>query len=75
VQESLKIDIKRAMNKLSKREEEILILSFGLNDYNVHSLCELAVKFDISAQRIRQIKSLGLAKLRKYIEKQSTFLN
>jgi RNA polymerase primary sigma factor len=75
VQESLKIDIKRAINKLSKREEEILILSFGLNDHNVHSLYELAVIFDISAERIRQIKSLGLAKLRKLIENQSTFLN
>jgi RNA polymerase primary sigma factor len=75
VRESLKIDIKRALNKLSKREEEILTLSFGLNDHKVHSLCELAVKFNMSPERIRQIKSLGLIKLKKYIENQSAFLN
>jgi RNA polymerase primary sigma factor len=75
VLESLKIDIRRAMNKLSKREEEILTLSFGLNDHKVHSLCELALKFNISMERIRQIKSLGLIKLKKYIENQSAFLN
>jgi RNA polymerase primary sigma factor len=75
VRESLKIDIQRAMNKLSKREEEILTLSFGLNDHKVHSLCELALKFDISMERIRQIKSLGLIKLKKYIENQSAFMN
>jgi len=75
VRESLKIDIQRAMNKLSKREEEILTLSFGLNDQKVHSLCELALKFNISMERIRQIKSLGLIKLKKYIEHQSAFMN
>jgi len=75
VRESLKIDIQRAMNKLSKREEEILTLSFGLNDHKVHSLCELALKFNISMERIRQIKSLGLIKLKKYIEHQSAFMN
>ncbi|MBN1415197.1 MAG: RNA polymerase sigma factor RpoD/SigA [Bacteroidales bacterium] len=75
VRESLKIDINRALNKLSKREEEILTLSFGLNDHKVHSLCEMAVKFNISPERIRQIKIIGLNKLKKYIESQSAFLN
>ena len=75
VKESLKIDIQRAMNKLSKREEQILTLSFGLNDHKIHSLGELALKFNMSAERIRQIKSLGLTKLKQYIENQSAFLN
>src|SRR4030042_482662 len=39
VKESLKIDINRAMHKLLKREEEILTLSFGLNNHKVNSLC------------------------------------
>jgi RNA polymerase primary sigma factor len=75
VKESLKIDINRALNKLLKREEEILTLSFGLNDHKVHSLCELAIKFNISAERIRQIKSLGLSKLKKYLKNQNAFLH
>ena len=75
VKESLKININRALNKLLKREEEILTLSFGLNDHKVHSLCELAIKFNISAERIRQIKSLGLSKLKKYLKNQNAFLN
>jgi RNA polymerase primary sigma factor len=37
VKESLKIDINRALTKLSKKEEEILTLSYGLNDHKVHS--------------------------------------
>jgi RNA polymerase primary sigma factor len=75
VKESLKIDIKRALTKLSKREEQILTLSYGLNDHKVHSLIELAMMFNMSAERIRQIKTLGLKKLKKYIEHQSAFLN
>lgn len=75
VKESLKIDIKRALTKLSKREEQILTLSYGLNDQKVHSLIELAMMFNMSAERIRQIKTQGLKKLKKYIEHQSTFLN
>jgi RNA polymerase primary sigma factor len=75
VKESLRIDIKRALTKLSKKEEEILTLSYGLNDNKVHSLGELALKFNISAERIRQIKSLGLKKLKKYVDNQTTFLN
>jgi RNA polymerase primary sigma factor len=75
VRESLKIDIKRALCKLSKKEEEILTLSFGLSDQKVHSLGELAVKFNMSAERVRQIKRLGLSKLKKYLENQSSILN
>ncbi len=37
-------------------------------------LCELAVKFDISAQRIRQIKSLGLARTKKVYREAKHFL-
>jgi len=75
IKESLKIEINRALSKLSAKEVEILTLSYGLNDQKVHSLGELALKFGMSTERIRQIKSLGLKKLKKYAEKQSAFLN
>lgn len=73
VKESLKIDINRALTKLSKKEEEILTLSYGLNDHKVHSLGEMATKFNMSAERIRQIKCLGLKKLKKFIEAKPLF--
>jgi RNA polymerase primary sigma factor len=75
VKESLKINIRRALTKLSKKEEEILTLSYGLNDHKAHSLSELALKFDISAERVRQIKSVGLKKLKKYIENHAAFMS
>lgn len=67
MQESLSINLKRALKKLSSREEQILILSYGLNNTHVHSLHDISVIFEMSTERIRQIRSMGLIKLKKLI--------
>jgi RNA polymerase primary sigma factor len=64
IHESLAVNIKRALSKLSRREASILALSFGLDDTPCHTLHDIAVKFDMSTERVRQIRSNGLYKLR-----------
>ena len=74
MKESLSVNINRALNKLSRKEADILSLSFGLGDTPVHSLQEIAAKYGISSERIRQIKSNGLFKLKKLLEGNFAFL-
>jgi len=62
--ESLAFNIRRALNKLSKREAEILTMSFGLFMSPIYSLHDISLKFNISTERVRQIKSKGLLKLK-----------
>jgi len=62
--DSLKMNLLRAVGKLSPREAEIINLSFGLNNHTEHSLNEIACLYDMSSERIRQIRSKGLLKLK-----------
>jgi len=74
IRESLGVNITRALGKLSRREASILILSFGLDNSPSHTLNDIAQKFDMSAERVRQIRSIGLYKLRKLIEGNTTLI-
>jgi len=74
IRESLGVNITRALGKLSRREASILILSFGLDNSPSHTLTDIAQKFDMSAERVRQIRSIGLYKLRKLIEGNTTLI-
>lgn len=73
--ESLKINLSRALKKLSTREEEIINLSFGLNNNTVHNLNEIACIFNMTSERVRQIKSAGLIKLKNIISDKNCFHN
>ena len=68
INESLSINIKRAMAKLSQRESDVLSMSFGLESKTVWSLSDIAIKYDISSERVRQIRTVGLLKLRQMLE-------
>ena len=74
VNESMTINIGRALNKLSKREADILSLSYGLNNTEVHSLHDIAIKYDMSSERIRQIRTRGLLKLKYLLGTKYDFL-
>lgn len=53
------------MNKiLSRKEKEILILRFGLKDNRTRTLEEIAKLYNVTRERIRQIESKALRKLR-----------
>ncbi|MBE0651316.1 MAG: RNA polymerase sigma factor RpoD/SigA [Bacteroidales bacterium] len=75
ISESVKINLSRALEKLSDREAEIMNLSYGLNNDKVHSLDEIAYLMDISRERVRQIRRVGLIKLNKMISGKIIFQN
>jgi len=62
--ESLMINIRRALAKLNSREAAILSLSFGLDNGRVWSLHDIAARYKMSSERVRQIKTAGLSKLK-----------
>lgn len=74
MKESTKINIARALKKLSQRESDVLKLYFGLDNTPHYSLHDIAEKFDMSSERIRQIRSNGLIKLKRILSGRYSFL-
>ncbi|HID38351.1 MAG TPA: RNA polymerase sigma factor RpoD/SigA [Calditrichaeota bacterium] len=61
---SLKKDIREALASLTAREAEILRAYFGIDRDKPLTLEEIAERYRLTRERIRQIKERGLAKLR-----------
>jgi RNA polymerase primary sigma factor len=60
----LQADIREALEELNEREREVVMLRFGLADGQVRTLEEVGKAFGVTRERIRQIESKTLAKLR-----------
>lgn len=60
----LKEGLIEVLETLTPREQEVLILRFGLNDERTRTLEEVGQRFDLTRERIRQIESKALNKLR-----------
>jgi RNA polymerase primary sigma factor len=60
---ALKLEIQRALRTLNEREMEIIVLYYGLNDHDPHSLEEIGAKFSITRERVRQIKEHATRRL------------
>jgi RNA polymerase primary sigma factor len=60
----LRDNINRALRTLPEREQEVLILRFGLLDRNNRTLDEVARHFRVPRERIRQLEADALRKLR-----------
>ena len=56
--------VKVALAKLTPREEKILRLRFGVGEVSSHSLQEISTRFRLTRERIRQIESKTMSKLR-----------
>ncbi|MEM7248474.1 MAG: RNA polymerase sigma factor RpoD [Acidobacteriota bacterium] len=54
----------KVLRTLSPREEEVLKMRFGIGDGSEHTLEEVGKKFAVTRERIRQIESKALRKLR-----------
>ncbi len=62
--ESLKSEIERALSTLSEREAEVVKLYFGLNKEHSLTLEEIGEKFNLTRERVRQIKEKAIRRLR-----------
>ncbi|MFH1564123.1 MAG: RNA polymerase sigma factor RpoD [Nitrospirota bacterium] len=60
----LQDQLKKVLKTLSFQEEKVLRLRFGLEDGYPHTLEEVGEKFNVTRERIRQIESKALRKLR-----------
>ena len=62
--ESLQIEIDRVLSTISSREGDILKRYYGLGDYHQHTLEEIGIAFDLTRERVRQIKEKALRRLK-----------
>ena len=60
----LQDQLERVLDQLSRREQRIIQLRFGLTDGHPRTLEEVGREFGVTRERIRQIESKTLAKLR-----------
>jgi RNA polymerase primary sigma factor len=61
---NLKEQTHGVLQTLTEREEKVLRLRFGVNEESEHTLEEVGQKFAVTRERIRQIESKALRKLR-----------
>ncbi|MCA0429773.1 MAG: RNA polymerase sigma factor RpoD/SigA [Bacteroidetes bacterium] len=62
--ESLQLEISRSLSTLTEREADVVKLFFGLNGYHQHSLEEIGEKFELTRERVRQIKEKAVRRLK-----------
>ena len=62
--QSLKKEIERSLNILDEKERDVISLFFGLESEEPYTLEEIGEKYDLSRERVRQIKEKALKKLR-----------
>lgn len=62
--------IRLLLEKMSKREQKILSLRFGLKDGVAHTLRGTATHFGITRERVRQIESAAMRKMRDFMAQQ-----
>jgi RNA polymerase primary sigma factor len=62
--DSLRLEVKRALMTLSTREREVLELFYGLDDQAPMQLEEIGDRFKLTRERVRQIKEKAIRRLR-----------
>ncbi len=64
IKDSLKFEIERTVSTLVKKEAEVIRNYFGLNGLRPLTLEEIAVKLDLSRERVRQVKDKAIRRLK-----------
>lgn len=64
INDSLRREIERALSTLTHREANIIRLYFGLNGKHAHTLEEIGEEFNLTRERVRQIKEKAIKRLK-----------
>lgn len=64
MQQSLNTEINRALETLSQREADVVKLYYGIGDQESMTLTEIGLTFDLTRERVRQIREKAIRKLR-----------
>ena len=64
MQESLSQEIERSLSTLTEYEREVIKMYFGIGLPHPLSLDEIAMKFNLTRERVRQIKEKGIKRLK-----------
>lgn len=62
--ESLRSDINQTLKSLTNRESEVVSMFYGLDGKSPMSLEEIGMKFDLTRERVRQIKEKAIRRLK-----------
>jgi len=62
--DSLRKEVQRALSTLTQREADVVSLYFGLNGSQALTLEEIGEKFNLTRERVRQIKEKAIRRLR-----------
>ena len=62
--DSLRKEIERALSSLTEREANIIKLYFGLNGKHPYTLEEIGEEFNLTRERVRQIKEKAIKRLK-----------
>jgi RNA polymerase primary sigma factor len=62
--DSLRREVQRALSTLTQREADVITLYFGLNGEHPMTLEEIGERFDLTRERVRQIKEKAIRRLR-----------
>ncbi|GAB3755218.1 sigma-70 family RNA polymerase sigma factor [Spirosoma sp. KUDC1026] len=64
INDSLRKEVQRALSTLTQREADVIMLYFGLNGEHAMTLEEIGEKFNLTRERVRQIKEKAIRRLR-----------
>jgi RNA polymerase primary sigma factor len=64
IQESMNQDVEKILSVLPVQEQDIIKMCFGIGEPHEYTLEEIGNRFDISRERVRQIKERALKRLR-----------
>lgn len=64
IEKDKKEKIISVLNRLNPKEQQVIVLRYGLNNTKVHTLEEIGKKLNLTRERIRQIETIALKKLR-----------
>ena len=71
-QDSLLDDVRKILDQLNPKEKDVLILRYGLNDNGQKkTLDEIGTRYGVSRERIRQIETRAISKLKKLCRNQN----